>query len=174
MSNGEGEDTSRVVAEVSEETHELAKQNAEYGEISEAIRDTIDRLAYPDDVTSRDEINNRLRELRAERDEKRVELERVTGELKADIDKLETKIARLEERKDGTQSKADKFEGAVEQLATTVEEGKHIWKGHPNVKAAAETIEEPQEYVLEQVRDRVPDADPELFEEKDIYNGRRK
>lgn len=166
MSDDENRKT-RVTAEVSEQTHELAKANTEYGGISAAIRDKLEQLAHPDDVDNREDIINRLRELRNKRDEirlhrdkKKAELERVIDEDNREIDSLETKIARLEERKDDADSKQAEFEGHISQLIAHVEDGGHIFPGYNGVKEAARASGKSPEFVIETVKERtdLPDS----------------
>ena len=109
----------RVPADV----RDMAQDNAEYGEITELVRSIYQKKAYGSSELDRDQIDERLRELRHERDETRLELRRTTEEYESELQKLEVEIARLEERKDKTKSKSDKFEGAIGQLISRMGNG---------------------------------------------------
>lgn len=157
----------RVPADV----RDMAQENSEYGEITELVRSIYQKKAYGSSELDRDQIDERLRELRHERDETRLELRRITEEYESDLQKLEVEIARLEERKDKTKSKSDKFEGAIDQLIARVENGERVFPDLPGVRAAANTVGEPPEYVVEKVREKVPEAPDQLFEEGDTHGG---
>ena len=154
-----------VSHKVPEDHRDAARGNTKHGEMSELVRDLYQQKAEPNDVTDREEIDARLRDLRAERDKKRAELRRVTSELDDDIDELEVTIARLEERKETVQSRSDVFEGALSQLVTHVENGGSVWPEYPGVKSASELIDEPPEFVIEEIRERATGVSEEQFSE---------
>lgn len=159
------DDLVHVSHKVPEEHRDAARGNTKHGEMSELVRGLYQQKAEPNDVTDREEINARLRDLRAKRDEKRVELRRVTDELESDIEELEVTIARLEERKETVQSRSDVFEGALSQLVTHVENGGSVWPGYPGVESAAGLIDEPPEFVIGEIRDRTTGVSEDQFSE---------
>ena len=163
----------QVNHEVPEEYRRLAQRKTEHGEMSERVRDIYKQAAYPNDVDDREDIDERLRELRGECDQLKLERRRAVERLDAEIDSKEKQIARLEERKDAARSKADQFEGALAQLVTHVENGGHIWETYPGVEQAAETIGESPEFVIEKVRERAPGTDKDQFEQGSDIGGRR-
>ena len=169
----DGDELVKVTHKVPKSVRDQAQDLAEFGEMSDIVRDAYKRKAKPNDVTDRDEIDRRLQELRTERDELRLELRKKTEELEAEIDARETQIARLEERKDSARSKSDQFRGELNQLVSHVESGGHIWDTYPGVKDAAETVDEAPEYVLRKVKQEAEGVDEAQFSEGDVNGGRR-
>lgn len=144
---------------VPQNVREAAKQNAEYGELSEKVRTLYETIAFGEEIGERSQIERELRSIRDKKDDKRAEIR----ERQQELETLEKRESRLEERLSSLSSKHDKFEGAIEMLEQQLYDGTHIFPEHGGVKQAAALAEVSQEGVMKKLKERNPGVPEHAF-----------
>lgn len=161
MSDNERE-TVRVVAQVPREVKDAAKEKLPYGGISEEIRDTLERVAFGEDLTKRSRLERRRDDLQDDLREKRAE----RRELDAEIETLEERIAGVDEKLATITTREDKYEAKLEELEAKLRhDGTRLDPDHAAVRRAAETGGVEPEGVVATLKQRNPDVPPYAFED---------
>ena len=125
----------QVNVEVSQRTKELAKEKLNHGGLSDVIRDTLSRIAHGEATTERQKVQDELRDLRT----KRKELKSDRAEIDEQLDLIEVKIERAEQRLNELQDKEGEYEGALTMLENEMQEkGMSVWPDHGKVKEVAD------------------------------------
>lgn len=156
------EETARVVAEVPQTVKETAKEKLPYGGISREIQETLERIAFGEDLTQRsrlqrqrDELQETLRKKRSER-----------RELDAEIETVESRINAIDEKLASVTTREDKYEAKLEELdAMLRQDGTRLDPDHAAVKRAAKTAGVESEGVVETLKERNPDVPTYAFED---------
>lgn len=168
----DGEETARVVAEVPKSVKETAKEKLPYGGLSDEIQQTLERIAFGEELSQRsrlerqrDEIKEKLRQKRAER-----------RELNAEIETLEDRIGGLDEKLSSITTREDKYEAKIEELEAMLRiDGTRLDPDHAAVKRAATTGGVEPEGVVETLKERNPDVPSYAFEDglhsRETWNG---
>lgn len=161
MTDGEQE-TARVVADVPADVKQTAKEKLPFGGLSEEIQDTLERIAYGEELGQRSRLERRREELQADLRDAR---ER-RREVDAGIATLEDKIDGVDEKLSSLTSREDKYEAKIEELEAMLrQDGTRLDPAHAAVKRAAETgCVEPQG-VVETLKERNPDVPTYAFED---------
>lgn len=159
------EDTVRVVAEVPESVKETAKDKLEYGGISREIRETLERIAFGEDLTQRSRLERQreavaddLRELREQR-----------REIDAKIESAEERITAIDQKLSTITSREDKFEAKLEELEAQLYDGVRLWDDHGAVRRAAQTGGVEPEQVIRTLKERNPDI-PEYAYQQALHD----
>ena len=145
--------------EAPKEPYERAKEKLEFGEMSEVLRGRINEVAYGAETTRREELRERLHDLR---DDKR-EIDRSIDELQSDRDDVERKIERVENQLDSIRDADSEYNGALEMLESELQNGKRIFPQHDGVERAARIAEKPKQEVLTDLQERNPDVPDHAF-----------
>lgn len=160
----------RVNHRVPEHIRDAAQSQTQHGELSEMVRELYQSVAFGTGWDANDSIKVELERTRAEKDKVRGQIR----SLQAQLETVEKKEARLEEKLSKQSSQQDRYEGHLESLESLLGSGQHIWESHPTVEAAAEAGGVPEESVLEELQERNPDVPERQFEEKNPGRGGRR
>jgi chromosome segregation ATPase len=145
-------DKAQINFTVERDAKELAKEKLEYGELSTELRETIQRIAFGEEISKREQSRKRLAELRDAKDKKRSEIR----EAEAELEQIEDEIARVEERLDGMERREDKYEASLEMLEESLRSGQRVFEDHGQVIKAAKIGGMEPEDVIEELKDRNP------------------
>lgn len=166
------EDKVQVIVKVPKSVRDAAKEKLEHGGMSRELRDTLTRIAFGEDLNqrsrlerTRDELQNRINELRAKR-----------RELDTEIDNLEMRREGINEKLTNVTTREDKFEAKLESLENRLlNEGQRLFETHAAVIEAAQTGAVETEQVIAMLKERneeVPEyAFQEAFKDRQTWNG---
>jgi len=156
------ENTVRVVAQVPQSVKDAAKDKLEYGGLSREIQDTLERIAFGEELGQRSRLERRREELAEQLREKR-EKRRETD---ADIENLEQRIDAVENDLSNLTSREDKYEARLEALETRLRvEGQRLDPEHAAVRDAAVAAGVEPEGVVETLKERNPDVPAYAFQQ---------
>lgn len=155
------DDFVRVNFRVEKHLRDAAKRQSERGEISEEGRKMLQRIAYGKEIEQEERLQKELEEKRSKRDS----LKGQRREIDSKIDTLDTEIARLEERVENRNERKDKYEGMIEMLETSLEEGNRVFPEHGQVKTAASVKGVTAGEVIQTLKKRNPEIPDEQFTE---------
>lgn len=141
------------------EAKEAAKEKLEYGELSEVLRQHVRKIAFGEEVSEREQVKQRLQELRDKKDQVRSE----RRQQNARLEDIEQEEARLEERLQGLESRDAKYEGQLEMLEAALAEGQRIDPGRSDVKRAALTGKTDPRGVIQELMERNPEVPDYAF-----------
>lgn len=154
------EELVRVVAQVPESVKETAKQKLEYGGLSREIQETLERIAFGEDLTQRSRLERQRDELRKELRRKR---ER-RRELNAEIETLEGRIDGVDDKLADITTREDKYEAKIEELEAMLrQDGVRLDPNNGAVQRAAKTGGVEPEGVVETLKERNPDVPEYAF-----------
>lgn len=156
-----GDDRTQVHFTVDRNAKELAKEKLEFGELSNLLRDEVHRVAFGEEISKREQLQERLNQLREERDELRSE----KRQIETDIEEKETEIARVEERLSGLERKEDRYEATLEMLEETLLEGGRVFEDHGQVIKASKVGGKEPEDVIAELKERNPNVPDHAFVE---------
>lgn len=156
------EETVRVVANVPKSVKEAAKDKLEYGGLSREIEETLQRIAFGEDLTQRSRLERQKTDLKETLREKR---ER-RRELDAEIENLEQRVAGINDKMSNLTTREDKYEAKLESLEQRLRvEGSRMDPEHPAVKEAASTGGVEPAGVVETLKERNPDVPVYAFQD---------
>lgn len=169
---GNDENTVRVVAQVPESVKETAKEKLDYGGISREVRETLERIAFGEDLTQRSRLERQRDELQETLRKKREE----RRELDAEIENIEQRIDGIDSKINNLTTREDKFEAKLEELEAILRvDGCRLDPEHPAVKRAAKTGGMEVEGVMETLKERNPDVPSYAFQDglkdRESWNG---
>lgn len=141
---------------------EAAKDQLEFGELSEVVRRAIKQAAYGEDVADHDALKKQLERKRDKRDKKRKEARAA----EAEAEELDREVMKLEERMSQKKSRESKYEGHLESLESHLRAGENISVGHGAVSRAADIGGVPESEVIEELKDRNPNIPDHAFVDK--------
>ena len=144
---------------VDEATLEQAKDGLDRGELSKELRATVERLAYGADVAQETRLTDQLRTLRENRREKRQERDNIETEL----EELNRKIERVEQRLDNLREQEGKYDGVLAMLEEDLHSGVRILGGSDKIKRAAELGDCSVDEVIEDLKERNPEVPEKAF-----------
>jgi len=156
------EETVRVVAEVPASVKETAKEKLEYGGLSREIQETLERIAFGEELNQRSRLQRRREELADDLREKREQ----RRELDAEIETLEQKVGGIDDKLQNLTTREEKHEAKLETLENRLRvEGTRLWEDHPAVKEAAAAAGVEPEGVVETLKERNPDVPTYAFQQ---------
>lgn len=153
------DETVRVTHIVPEHVRDAAKGKTEHGELSEHVRNVYRRIAFGEDVAEHETVRMELERVRDEKDD----IRRKIREFQSDLEAIERKEARLEEKLSQHTSRQDKYEGHLESLETQLAQGAHISTTHPGVERAANVADVEKDEVIEELQERNPSVPDHAF-----------
>lgn len=155
-------DRSQVNFTVDRDAKELAKEKLDHGELSTELRETVQRIAFGEEISKRERAHKRLAELREQKDELRAQ----KREVEAEIEEVEGDIARLEERLDSMERREDKYEATLELLEETLYAGGRVFEEHGQVMKAAKIGGVDVEDVIDELKERNPSIPDHAYTQK--------
>jgi chromosome segregation ATPase len=144
---------------VPESLREDAQDNAEYGELSDAVRQAYRIVAYGDDYENTQRLKQRLE--RAKNEYQRLVEEE--DRLEEQKDETEDRIRQLREQLEAAESKEEQYEELLVDLETQVYNGSHVFPRHADVEEAAEISGQSPEEVIEDLKERNPEVPDDAF-----------
>jgi len=162
MTDDTPEETTRVVAEVPVEVKEAAKEKLPYGGLTEEIQDTLERIAFGEDLTQRSRLERRREDLQSDLEDRRAE----RRELDARIENLEQQVASIDEKLSTITTREDKYEAKIEALEASLRhDGMRCDPGNGAVQRAASTGGVEPAGVVKTLKERNPDVPAYAFED---------
>jgi chromosome segregation ATPase len=149
----------QVVFNADSTTVEEAKQKLDHGEMSELLRETLDRVAHGADVTEEKRLTDRLQTLR----EERRQLRRERDEVESDLEEINRKIERVEQRLDDLREQEGEYDGVLAMLEADLHDGVRVMEGTPKVEKAARIGDCSAADVIADLRERNPDVPDAAF-----------
>jgi len=149
----------RVTFLVPEQSWEEAQDKTDHGEMSEVLRDTVNRVAHGTDVAEEKRLNDRLKTLREERRELRQDRDTIESQL----EEVNRKIERIETRLDELREQEGEYDGVLAMLETDLQEGARVMEGTPKVKKAAKIGDCEPKDVIADLKERNPDIPETAF-----------
>jgi chromosome segregation ATPase len=131
---------------------EAAKERTDHGELSERVRDLYRRIAFGEEVADHESAQRELHRVREEKDEARSDIR----DRQADLEALERKETRLEERLNEHKSREDEYQGHLKSIEAHLYDGGHVFPTHGLVKEASRTAECEPEEVIDDLKERNP------------------
>jgi len=153
------EEVVRTTIRMPRNVRDEAKAQTEHGELSEMVRELYREVAFGEEINKREQYKKQLERVRDDKDEIRSKIR----ELQTQLDNLESKEARLEERLNETTSLRDKYDGMLEMLEHEIYSGENIFAEHAAVKRAARTSNLDPEEVIEELKERNPEIPEYAF-----------
>jgi len=141
------------------ETVELAKNKLEYGEMSELLRETLDRVAHGADVAEETRLKDALEAIRESKRDLREERQHVERQLEEKSREEE----RIEQRLDALREQEGEYDGVLAMLEEDLHEGVRIMEGSNKVKRAAAIGDCDPEDVLADLKERNPDVPDKAY-----------
>lgn len=138
---------------------ELAKEKLDHGELSRRLRETVEQIAFGEEVSKHTQLQQRLRTLREKKDDLRAE----RRELDAELETIEQEITRVEEQLSELDKREDKYEAALEMLEETLAEGGRVYPEHGQVVRAARLGDVDEDQVIADLQERNPSVPEHAF-----------
>lgn len=153
------DDTKRATFLVDESSYEEAKGKLDHGELSEELRQTVDRIAHGADVAQETRLTDRLQTLR----EDRRDAERKIREWQDERDELDRKIERVESRLDELREQDGEYDGVLAMLEADLADGVRVMEGTDKVKRAARIGDCTPAAVIDDLKERNPNTPDVAF-----------
>ena len=144
---------------VDEATLEEAKSGLDRGDLSDELRNTVDRLAHGADVAEETRLQDRLETLRGDRRRKRQERDNVEQEL----EELNRDIERVEQRLDALREQDGEYDGVLAMLEEELHDGVRILGGGDKIKKAARIGDCTTDDVIDDLKERNPDVPKKAY-----------
>lgn len=151
----------QVGFEVDAEAWEHAKEKAEWGEMTELLRRTVNEKAYGTEVTER-------KRLREKRDKTRGEIRDIENTIKDEQHKRDEKqreLERIDQRLETLEQQDGEYDGFIQALESDLHSGKRVFVNHGKVERAAELGECDPSDVVETLKERNPELPEGAFRE---------
>lgn len=145
---------------VPEHVRDAAQDETKHGELSELVRGLYQRVAFGEEVEERESLKKELERTRDKKDDIRAEIR----ELQAELQSIETKETRLEEKLSEFVEDEQKYIGHLESLESQLYEGANVDSGHGGVERAANTGKCDPEDVIGDLKERNPEIPDYAFE----------
>jgi len=155
------DDRAQINFTVDRDAKELVKDKLEHGELSTALRQRVQELAFGEEISQRETAKRRLAELREEKDDLRSK----KREIEAELEDVEQQITRVEERVDGMERREDKYEASLEMLEESLRSGSRLFEEHGQVVKAAKIGGVDASAVLDELKERNPEVPEYAFED---------
>jgi chromosome segregation ATPase len=164
-------DDAQINFNVDSDAKKLAKEQLDYGELSERLRETVEQIAFGEEVSKHTQLQERLRTLREKKDDLRAQ----RRELDAQLETVEQDIARIEEQLSELDKREDRYEAALEMLEETLAEGGRVFPDHGQVVRAARLGDVDEQQVIADLKERNPSVPEHAFvgamESSEDWNG---
>jgi len=141
------------------ETLKQAKAKLDHGELSELLRQELDRIAHGADVAEENRLTDRLRHLRKSRRELRDERDSI----ESNLEEIERKIERIEKRLDELREQEGEYDGVLSMLEEDLHAGKRILGGSDKLHRAATIGDCKPEEVIADLKERNPDVPEKAY-----------
>lgn len=155
------EDRTQTGFQVDEADLTKAKENCEFGELSEELRRTVRELAYGREKTRREELKDELSEKRDKEREINTEIENLRtkrNEVRRDIEDLENEL-------DNLRDTDAEYEGMLESMESDLHDGARIWGTMSKVEKAAGIAGKTTAEVINELKERNSGVPEEAFRE---------
>lgn len=146
--------------QVSSDAKALARDELNHGELSERLRELVNKIAFGEEVSEREQLERHRDELRQRKDKIRAEIRRK----QADLDEIEQELTRIEERMDHLDTREDEYESKLEMLEQHLADGGHVFPDYNPVANAANAGGVGPEDVIEVLKERNPDIPEHAFQ----------
>lgn len=140
---------------------ERAKENAEHGELSEAVRDVYRMYATTGGAETLAQLEVRLRKTRRERES----LEDRIKHLREELETVREQERGLQEQIREYEQETTEYERVMSELSAMLRDGNSVFPSHGKVKTAASTKGCSVSEVMDDLRDRNPDVPDARFQE---------
>jgi len=147
---------------VDADAKDLAKEKLDHGELSAQLRQTIQQIAFGEEISQRESAKRRLAELREQKDNLRSD----KREIETELEDIEQQITRVEERLDKMERKEDKFEASLQMLEESLRDGQRVWEDHGQVIKAAKLGGVDKEAVIQKLKERNPAVPDYAYKQK--------
>ena len=147
------DETVQVSHMVPKEVKDAASDNAEYGELSEIVREAYRIVAYGESRATGRDIKLQLVHLR----NKRERIENGIDELRNELMDVDERIAKLEEELAELEASEKSYEEHLDDLGKRLVHGEHLFEAHAAVQDAAEAAGKAPDLVLDDLQKRHPD-----------------
>jgi chromosome segregation ATPase len=152
-------DLKQVSHLVPEDVRDEAKQKAEYGELSDAVRVAYRMIASGSDISA-----VRMK-LEIEQIEKRLEsLSVMEGAIQEEREELLDRRDELNEMLSEMDVRSDKFEKKMEEVEELIRDGMTVFPDHSKIQDVARTTDKTPEEVISMLKDRNPEIPEYAFE----------
>ena len=149
----------QVLFKANSETVELAKDKLEHGEMSELLRETLNRVAHGADVAEETRLKDALEAIREDKRELRQERDNIERQLEEKSREEE----RIEQRLDALREQEGEYDGVLAMLEEDLHEGVRIMKGSDKVKRAAAIGDCKPQDVIADLKERNPDVPEKAY-----------
>lgn len=136
-------------------------ENADHGELSEAVRDVYRMYATAGGAETLAQLEVRLRRTRRERESIESRIESLQDEL-AEVRERETE---LQEEIREYEQETTEYERLMGEMSAMLRDGKSVFPTHGKVKTAASVKGCGVDEVVSELKDRNPDIPEEQFQE---------
>jgi chromosome segregation ATPase len=149
----------QIAFNVDSTTKKAAQADLDHGELSEKLRNSVHKMAFGEDISRREQLDQRIEEVSQEIEEHVAQRRHHDAE----IDRLIAEKDRLEETMQTLTSRDDQYETTLEMLEEALADGQRVFPGHGQVERAASIGDTPPEEVIEDLKERNPSYPDERF-----------
>lgn len=142
------------------EAYEQAKENLEWGQMSEELRGRVNEIAFGAETTRREELRERLTSLR---DDKRKKESKIR-DFQNERDHIDRKIERIEQQLDSIRDNEGEYNGALEMLESRLLDGERLYQQHEGLERVANIAEKPKQEFIKDLQKRNPEVPSYAFE----------
>lgn len=153
------DNSKRVTFLVPEASWTEAQDKTDHGEMSERLRETVDRVAHGADVAEETRLTDRVESLREEQRELRQERDNI----ESDLEEVGRKIERVERRLSELRDQEGEYDGVLAMLEADLDDGARVMEGTPKVKKAAKIGDCNPSDVIADLKERNPDVPDKAF-----------
>lgn len=151
-----------VRAYIKESVHEIAKEKLEHGGISREIRETMNEVAFGEELTQRNRLERQREDVKGSLQNKRAE----RREIDAEIETLEENVQSIDEKLASITEEEDKYEAKLEEIESQLRcDGIRVWDDMPMVTRAAATGGVEPNGVIQTLKERNPDVPSYAFKD---------
>lgn len=149
----------QVAFNANSETVAEAKAKLDHGEMSEVLRDALERVAHGADVAEEKRLTDRLETLREDRRDLRHErdgIEKALEEKNREIERVERRLEQLREQE-------GEYDGVLAMLEEDLNDGVRVMLGTDKVQRAARIGDCDPEDVISDLKERNPEIPDKAF-----------
>lgn len=144
---------------VPESVREDAQENSGHGDLSEAVRQAYQIVAYGDDYQDAARLKQRLERAKNEYQRLIEEEERIQDRKQ----ETENRIRQLKEQLEAIQSQEEQYDELLTELENDLYNGAHVFPDHGAVEDAATVGGKTAEDVIDDLKERNPDIPQDAF-----------
>jgi len=138
---------------------ELAKDKLEHGEMSELLRETLDRVAHGADVAEETRLKDALEAIR----EDKRELRQDRDDIERQLEEKSREEERIEQRLDALREQDGEYDGVLAMLEEDLHDGVRILGGGDKIKKAARIGDCTTDDVIDDLKERNPDVPEKAY-----------